>query len=670
MDLTYLDIPANKIKQLQAKGFNSLEDLVAYYPRKYIDFRKTIKIEEAREHEGELVAVFGYVSNIKISNSGKAVFVNITDKTKTQKMSIVFFNQEYIVKQFVIGGYYVFCGKVSWNSQYQSSSITAPMYYAEGEKAENCTRLIPVYAKVRGMAAEYLEACIRQAIEILTNSASAVNLCCDYLEPEVIKRLGTISKVDLWQKAHHPKTDDDVRAAQKRIVIDELFPFAMKMGQKKYEHISATEYLMPKQDGMKKFIANLPFKFTEGQAEAINTVVDIMQKQRVDALLQGDVGCGKTVVALTLAALVIDNGFQAAIMAPTSVLAEQHYKEACERFKGTGVKVAYLTGSLKAKERRAIITEIFEGKVDLVVGTHAVISKDVVFNRLALTVVDEEHRFGVEQRNALKEKAKNGVHTISMSATPIPRTLATSIYGENINVINIRSMPTGRKPVQTILYSNEEKVYEAIYRQIKEGRQCYVICPLIEDSDDETMADVDSVEKTYQKMTEYFASRPEVNIAMITGKMKKDEINDQIALFTAGDVHVLISTTIVEVGVNVPNASVILIKNAERFGLAQLHQLRGRVGRGKHQSYCVLLSDHASENPKLIAMSETNDGFEIAQRDLELRGTGDVVGTKQSGIDKYITLMLQNKEIYAAIGKEVDTIFEGKLRYDKYAALE
>ena len=321
----------------------------------------------------------------------------------------------------------------------------------------------------------------------------------------------------------------------------------------------------------------------------------------------------------------------------------------------------YLGSKLKAKEKRLMLEKIKNGEAGVIIGTQTIIGKNVEYKALGLTITDEEHRFGVNQRKALREKAIEGAHSISMSATPIPRSLALAIYGEGTVVYNIHTMPSGRKPVTTIAYSDEVKTYEAMYRQIKAGRQVYVVCPLITSS--EALVGVDSLEDTEAKMREYYQKYPEVKIACISGKMKEEEIKQNIHDFADGKYHILLSTTIVEVGVNVPNATVMVIKNAEHFGLAQLHQLRGRVGRGKHQSYCVLLCKDKT-NPRIQAMVKTTDGFEIAQLDLEQRGMGDLVGTAQSGFDKAVNAMILYKEMYEKINTELSVIIQGKIRYD------
>ena len=321
---------------------------------------------------------------------------------------------------------------------------------------------------------------------------------------------------------------------------------------------------------------------------------------------------------------------------------------------------------MKTKEKKEAYAQIACGAALVVIGTQAVIGKDVVFHNLGLTIVDEEHRFGVVQRKLLREKAMEGAHAISMSATPIPRSIALALYGDSTVIYNIKTMPSGRKPVKTIAYTNEERTYEATYRQIQCGRQAYVICPMISASD--AVEGVDSLEETYEKCKTFFEKYPKVKIGCINGKMKPDEIKKIIDEFAAGSIHILLSTTIVEVGVNVPNATVIVIKNAERFGLAQLHQLRGRVGRGTEQAFCVLLS-RDKENPRLQAMVRTNDGFEIAKEDLEQRGAGNLVGNEQSGFDEALDMMVTLPELYKTITSELDKIFQAKVRYEHYAEL-
>lgn len=660
MELSLLDIPENKIGQLRKKGFTSIEDLAAFYPRRYNDFRTIVKIDQLWPHVGEVVSVIGEI--VSINDGFKALRATVRDGSY-KSVDIVWFNQRYIGKRLFQHRQYVFCGKLMYNQQYDSFSIVAPMFFSDDPTQFH--RIAPVYPKIKGMSAEYLENCVRRAVSLII----ADDDFKDYMEPEVRERLGVPEYKKFLTMVHDPHTDKDLLLSKRRIVSDELFPFVMKLGEKKYEFVANTKYRAKNLSLMEAFIKALPFPLTDDQSTAIHSLADKMKAgERVEALVQGDVGCGKTVIATALAVAVVENGYQAAIMCPTAVLAEQHFKSLSEQLSPFNIKVSLLTSNLTAKEKKVVLADIQDGKAQVIVGTHAVISKDVKFKELALTIVDEEHRFGVEQRDALAEKAKTGVHNVSMTATPIPRTIASAVYGENTQIISVHTMPSGRKPVKTIVYGNEEKVYASMYNQIRAGHQCYVVCPLIEESDSETLAGVESVEETYSKMTAWFSKYPEVSIKMINGNMKPADVKDAISAFSAGKCQIIISTTIIEVGVNVPNATVIVVKNAERFGLAQLHQLRGRVGRGDAQSYCVLLSKQKT-NPRLLAMAETTDGFEIARKDLGLRGTGDIVGTRQSGIDEDVTLMLEYPDLYQKIVKEVDTIFEGKRRLEKYSNL-
>ena len=660
MDLSLLEIPENKIGQLKKKGFETIEDLAAFYPRKYNDFRTIVKIDQLWEYVGKVVSIIGEI--VSINDGFKALKATVRDGSY-KAIDIVWFNQRYIGKRLFTHRQYVFCGKVQYNPQYDTFTIIAPMFFSDDPTQFH--KIAPVYPKIKGMSAEYLESCIEKAVGLMIADDDPH----DYMEPVVRERLEVPEYKKFLTMVHSPQTDEDLELSKRRIVCDELFPFVMKLGEKKYEFVAKTQYKASKQSVMESFIKSLPFPLTKDQDTAIHTLTTkMMAGERIETLVQGDVGCGKTAIATALAVAAVENGYQAAIMCPTAVLAEQHYKSMSEQLAPFGITVELLTSGLTAKAKRKVLSAIKDGTAQIIVGTHAVIAKDVIFNKLALTVVDEEHRFGVEQRDALAEKAKAGVHNISMTATPIPRTIASAVYGENTEIINVHSMPSGRKPVKTIVYGNEEKVYASMYNQIRAGHQCYVVCPLIEESDSETLAGVESVEETYNKMSKWFEKYPAVSIKMINGNMKPTDVKEAISAFSNGDCHIIISTTIIEVGVNVPNATVIVVKNAERFGLAQLHQLRGRVGRGDAQSYCVLLSNQKT-NPRLLAMAETTDGFEIARKDLELRGTGDIVGTKQSGIDKDVNLMLEYPELYKKIVNEVDIIFEGKRRLKKYSHL-
>lgn len=654
MELSILDINKSKITQFEKKGIYSVEDLARLFPKKYYDFRKITPINQVVD--GEYMAVVGTVENIM--PKGKMLRVKIKDSTGA-RMFIVWFQQTYISKMIKEGMEYIFCGKIQINTEYNTRQMTSPISWGADIKSNQ--RIIPQYPKLQGMSAEYLEKSI--------SSALAISDKTDYIEPILLDKFKIPKNSVALRSIHQPKDENEIKLARQRFIFDDLFTFSMQLMERQKDVEFQSPFVMPTCLTIKEFLSKLPFELTEDQSKALRYIYLKMRKgETVNALVQGDVGSGKTIVAIILMLISAENGFQSALMAPTTVLAKQHYLDLVEKTKDMGYKVGFLSGDMKAKEKREVLKGIESGEIQLVVGTHSVIQKDVHFKNLALAIVDEEHRFGVVQRQGLNEKSKKGVHTVIMSATPIPRTLALSIYGEHVDVLTIKTKPKGRKPVQTVQISNEEKAYEAMYRQIKEGRQCYVVCPLIEDSDSEALVDVDSVEKTYEKIIEFYKRYPEVKIGVISGKLKQSEIVEEISKFSRNEYQIIISTTIIEVGVNVPNATVIMIKNAERFGLAQLHQLRGRVGRGSHQSYCVLLSKDRN-NEKLKAMCESTDGFKISEKDLELRGTGDFIGTKQSGNNKYVMLMLSNPALYEEIKKEVANIYREPKRLSKYQHL-
>ena len=651
MDISILDIPKAKVTQFNKKGIHTVDDLARFFPRKYYDFRTITPISQVKD--GEFMAVVGVVE--EVLSKPKMVRAKIKDSSG-RRMYITWFHQPYIAKILKKGQQYIFCGKIQISEEYNSIQMSPPLYW--GDKIENYQRIIPVYSKIQGMSDDFLKKSVDSALAVADKK--------DYLEPILLDKFKVPKNSVALRAMHQPSGDNELKIAKKRFIFDDLFAFSMQLTDSQQGISHESPFVMPTCNTIQGFMDTLPFDLTDGQKQALRSIYLKMRSgEKVNALVQGDVGSGKTIVAIILMLISAENGFQSAMIAPTTVLAKQHYLDLLEKTEGMGYKVGFLSGDMKAKEKREVMKGIESGEIQLVVGTHSVIQKDVTFKNLALTIVDEEHRFGVAQRNSLNEKAKSGVHTVTMSATPIPRTLALSIYGENVDVLTITTMPQGRKPVQTIQISNEDKSYEAMYRQIKEGRQCYVVCPLIEDSDSDLLTDVDSVEKTYEKMMNFFKKYPEVNVAMISGKMKQSEIAEEIAKFSRNEYQIIISTTIIEVGVNVPNATVILIKNAERFGLAQLHQLRGRVGRGSHQSYCVLLSKD-KENPKLKAMCETTNGFKIAEKDLELRGTGDFIGTKQSGNNKYVMLMLSYPQFYEKVKQEVQDIYADSKRLTRY----
>lgn len=639
MELKEIGITPQKLKQFEKRDIFTVEDLLRFYPNNYRDYRKPVAFAECAQHSGETVVAVGKVVSKRVLN-GKHTMCKMQDAAG-DTATIFWFNQPYRFKYVESDREYAVGGPVTWDAKYGSASFASPDFFERTDEAKLCLK--PMYRKIGGMADIYLRDAIDEAID-------RIDLCSpDYLTRKEQEALSVRNFRDSVLAAHHPQDEKDIEAAQRRQVVDALYPFCVGLEEKKNKAAKNSWAKISSVAAARDVAAALPYELTPDQKSAVNSIVAQMKTgKRVDALVQGDVGCGKTVVAVILAAVVCNNGFQTAVMCPTTVLASQHYEEFSRILCPLGYTVELLQSGLKAAERKKKLADIASGRTQVVIGTQAIFGENVQFSALALTVVDEEHRFGVRQREMLRQKAEDGIHSVSMSATPIPRSIAMTIYGEGTGIVNIRTRPAGRKPVKTILYSNEEKVYQSICNQIQQGHQCYVVCPLIETSDSELLEGVDSVEATKEKMEAWFSRYANVKIETLTGDMKAEELHACIQRFADNKAQILIATTVVEVGVNIPNATVMLIKNAERFGLAQLHQLRGRVGRSSLQSYCVLLSEQ-KDNERLLAMVETNDGFEIAQKDLELRGTGQLLGTKQSGTDGYIEMMLQYPDIYRNI---------------------
>lgn len=639
MQLTDIGITPRKASQFAAKGICTVQDLLMFYPTKYLDFRNPISLADGKQYAGQHVAVRGQVVSTRVIN-GKHFMLRLSDGNNF--CSVFWFNQSYRARQFSVGQMLAVGGIASWSDEYKSLTISAPDFVSCDLQTAFCIK--PIYRKIKGMSDEYLLDAIALALPYIRKCVS------DPLTEEQRNALRVPELARCVRMAHAPQDETDIMLSRRRRAVDILYPFCYGLEVKKAEAAKVSPFRIKDAAAVVKKAQNeLPFALTEDQNKAVRHVLEEMQLgNRVDALVQGDVGCGKTVVAQIAALGMAMNGYQCAVMCPTLVLAGQHYDDFTNFLAKFGYTVVFLHGGMKVREEKAALAKIASGEANVVVGTHSIFSDKVKFKKLGLTIVDEEHRFGVEQREGLKQKAKEGVHNISMSATPIPRTLATTLYGEGTEIVNIHTMPAGRKPVKTIVWSNENTCMESVYKQIKQGHQCYVICPLIEDSDSDTLAGVESVETTAQNLKAWFAKYPGVRIEAISGDMKAKDVQAGIDKFAAGSADILISTTIVEVGVNVPNSTVIVIKNAERFGLAQLHQLRGRVGRSSFQSYCVLLSQD-KENERLQTMAATTDGFKIAEKDLELRGTGQILGVKQSGKDMYMETMLKYPKLYKEI---------------------
>lgn len=635
MELAEINVTAAKKKQFQTKDINTVEDLLHYFPRRYNDFSRLTGILPPDQ-----ISVFqAKVQYVQSKMGGKMPYIlaKCQDLATRRDVYVRWFNCSWMMGRLrsFEGEVVTIIGKVEGFEGSNSLNVNQPQVF----DIVNCLKIYPVYSAIKGMSQDYLTAKIADALQ-----TDAVNE--ETLPDDILAKAKQISTKNEIAYLHNPKTMQEVELGQRRVLFDDLLYFAIHSTLNEKNVSAGSQYNIKTLNLMNKIEDNLPFHLTMDQRAAVDHMVDkAVHGVRINALLVGDVSSGKTITTTLVAAGMIGSGYQVAMMAPTQVLAKQHYETLMEYFEPYGVKIAYLQSGMKKKERSQILAQIASGEAQFVVGTHACIASDVVYKKLALTIVDEEHKFGVKQRAAIVEKASEGVHSITMSATPIPRSLAQVLYGDAIQMETIRTMPSGRKPVITGINRDEQKLMNFLRKEVKRGHQAYVVCPLIDPSDKvEGVASVEEVSDKFRKEL----GPDGVRIATLTGRDDTEYVEDTISKFKGGEYDVLISTTVIEVGVNVPNATMMIITNAERFGLSSLHQLRGRVGRSHLQSYCVLLSDVMEGRglDRLNAMCQTNNGFEIAEIDLKLRGAGDFLGTQQSGVNKYVQLMLNNPEEY------------------------
>ena len=603
---------------LQRLGIFTLYDLLAYFPRDYED--RTNPVEIAQLQPG-VPACFEalVVSQPVLRRIGKGRDVtNLTVADETGKLTLHYFNQPYIKTQLHYGERYYFYGALPEHGMQMAN----PAFEESGRPGTVTNRLLPVYPLTAGLSNRTLCACIRQAF-------SAAGALPELLPETVREQYGLCGVTEAYTAVHAPESWEALQSARKRLVFEEFFIFSAGLAVLR---ASRTElHTIPYDTAcMDAFFRALPFRLTGAQSGAIDQILrDLSSGHVMNRLVQGDVGSGKTMVAAAACFCAVKNGKQAAFMAPTEILAEQHEKTLSALLGPLGVHVLLLTGAKTPAQKRAAREKIASGESQLIVGTHALISTGVEFHALGLVVADEQHRFGVAQRTRLTEKG-DAPHLLVMSATPIPRTLALIAYGD-LDVSVIAELPPGRRPVETFLVSEalRERLNGFIRKQCAGGHQVYVVCPAVEDGEENTMKSAEGWAQTLRDET-----FPELRVGLVHGRMKSAEKDAALSAFRAGDYDILVATTVVEVGVDVPNATLMVIENAERFGLSQLHQLRGRVGRGSAQSYCVLVSGTKNEETKkrLQALCKTTDGFKIAEQDLALRGPGDFFGSRQHGL--------------------------------------
>lgn len=629
--LSRIGVTPAKESQFLRKGIGSVEELVGFFPRKYYDFRTPVPFVALES--GRYSIVHGLVIRKSVGLPGKVTL----EDAAGDRMTITFFGS-YQFGRLTEGKRYYFAGKVVEN-YWDGRTMTNPVLVSE---SPNVCRLNPVYSKIKGMSDEYLQRKVAEGIAAL----EAVRVFGD--KDILAKHLKLPGWIEAVKALHNPPDIETLRLAAKRVAFEEIYDFYQGLRRNaQYASIIGRPETM-RLSLMEAFIAGQPFVLTEDQKRVIQAIVDkTMRGERVNAIISGDVGSGKTMVAATISVFMAQNGYQSVILAPTLVLAKQHYNDFSRQLTAMGLNVGLLTRETKKKERAAILKGLSDGSIQVLIGTHAVLSDDIKFKRLGLTIVDEEHKFGVVQKARMEEFAKTGAHHLSMTATPIPRSMAMSIYGGNIEVLPIHTMPKGRRPVITQQVGKLDQICDKIAEQVSQGHQAYVVCPFIADS--EASPDVWSVQTAELELRKRL---PGIAISSISGDMAGAEVLRQIDAFSRKDVQVLVSTTIVEVGVNIPNATLIAILSADHFGLAALHQLRGRVGRGDDQGYCLLLPDAEAE--KLDILCRTNDGFEIAEEDLKLRGPGNLLGLEQTGDNKAISFILKYPKMSANIKRWLD----------------
>ena len=615
-------IGPKKAKLLEKLHIRTLRDALETYPRDYEDRTHITPIAEIdMEDKYAVRAVVGTEPKVNRIRKGLTL-VKCTIYDETGTLNVTYFNNPYAAAQLRVGQEYVFYGKVQGFGR--GRTMVSPQSEKVAPDADHPGRIVPVYPLTAGLTQRDLERVTAAALDTLTGEWP------DPL-PELLRAKYRLpDAVDALSAIHRPKTKDDVAQARRRMVFEELFLLCCGLQQLK-ERRKADSGIVFTSNGLDSFFEALPFTPTGAQRRAIMEITaDCASGRPMNRLVQGDVGSGKTVVAAGLCALAAQNGWQSAMLAPTEILARQHAATLADRLEPFGVNVTLLVGGMKAKEKRIALEAIADGRANLVVGTHAVLTDTVEFKNLGLAIVDEQHRFGVRQRGLLAGKAQSP-HLLVMSATPIPRTLGLLMYGD-LDISVLDELPPGRKPIKTWFITGKKRrdMYGFLDKQIAAGHQVYIVCPAIEEN--EAMGDLQAVTTYYTETA--CALLPNRRIGLLHGKLKPKEKDDVMQRFKAGELDVLVSTTVIEVGVDVPNATVMVIENAERFGLSALHQLRGRVGRGAADSCCILISDNGNDavRERLQFLCRTSDGFAVAKYDLETRGPGDFFGSAQHGL--------------------------------------
>ena len=632
-------ITAKQLSNLKSLGINTVYDLIYYFPRAYDDRTNIKKIGELKFNEYVVIkASVMSVVNLTVRSGRKIIKAMVTDGTGI--MEILWFGMPYIKKSLKIGEEYLFIGQTKKSAVFQLINPEYKLFSGQQKVSEN--EILPIYSSNKNITQNSLRKLVEKFL------VNFLNYFEENIPNELIEEYKIMERKNAIKNIHYPISMKEIEEAKRRFAIEELLILELGILKNRFiiENSNSKNYEVEgKKEKVRNFLSQLTFNLTNAQKKVIKEIYDeISNGKIVNRLIQGDVGSGKTVVAMVMLIYMAENGYQGALMAPTEILANQHYLGIKERLEKIGLRVELLTSSIKGKKKNEILEGIASGEIDIVIGTHSLIEDDVVFKKLGLIVIDEQHRFGVNQKNKLREKGFLG-NLLVMSATPIPRSLALSIYGD-LDLSIIDELPPGRTPIKTKWIANDEdleKMYNFIYKKVNDGNQAYFVAPLIETSDKMALK---SVEKVSEEIERKFSNK---KIGIIHGKMKAKEKDEVMLKFKNKEYDILIATTVIEVGIDVPASTIITIYNAERFGLSALHQLRGRVGRGSKQSYCFLISNSITENSKqrLSIMEETEDGFRIAEEDLKLRNSGEIFGLRQSGFSdlKFIDIIYDVKTI-------------------------
>ena len=662
-----------KLDALAKEGIHHAQDLLFFFPRRYLDRSNVQKIEQLRGL-GEEVTVAGTITHIGEQGFKAKKRLEIVVKDETGGVKAVWFKGAYYMKKrFTVGQKIALFGTVKQFGRHLSMAHPETDDISNDSDLADFSTIVAIYPSGQHFhKARVYNSNIQQWMAQLLNHPSLNHIIPEFLPEYIRHSYGFPHRTEAIRAIHNPGSHDSHKQALKRFKFEEFFLFQLSMERIHSERLAAKAgpSLTKNTPNTRHYFEHiLPFELTPGQKKALRDIQDDVRSGRqMNRLIQGDVGAGKTVVAMGALLMAVDNGFQGALVAPTEILAEQHYATLKEAFSQLDLSIRLLVGGQKVGLRRDVLTDIEGGGCDIVIGTHAVIQKEVRFHNLGMVVIDEQHRFGVQQRAALLQKANNP-HMLVMSATPIPRSLAMSLYAD-LDISLIKGLPEGRKTIRTAIRSEKKRtdVYRFVEQEIKDGGQIYIIYPLIEESE---ALDLKDATAGYEKICERF---PSARVALLHGRIPSEEKDAIMQSFAKGEIDILVSTTVIEVGVNVPNASVMIIEHAERFGLSQLHQLRGRIGRGSRQSYCILMPDHAvseSGAVRLKTMERTTDGFEIAEVDLKLRGPGDFLGTKQSGLPDFrFADIIQDQDLLEVAKKQARELMEMDFLLSKQEHLE